>query len=112
MRFALIATAAAAAVAVPLAINASAPQMSGEQFLSAVRCAAYQDVIGAAASEVKYELNAEVRRQPAETAALAYAEVAEVAREARGSDATVLTQHAAACAGANLASGPDSHTDT
>ena len=44
MRFAVLATAAAAAVAVPLAVSASGPQMSSDQFLSAVRCTAYEDL--------------------------------------------------------------------
>ena len=111
MRFAVIATAAAAAVAVPLAVSASGPQMSSDQFLSAVRCTAYQDATSRdpQLSEAKWRLNAEARRQPAETAAYAQAEASSIARLAQAAHAPQLTQdHAAACAGANLAAAPDS----
>jgi hypothetical protein len=114
MRFALIATTVAAAVAVPFAVSASGPQMSSEQFLSAVRCAAYQDVTrsDAALNEVKYELNAEALRQAPETAAEARAEVSSIAREAVSAqtpaDADMLRQErAAACSGVQL-TGADS----
>ena len=108
MRFAVIATVAAAAVALPLAVAASGPQMSSDQFLSAVRCTAYENAVGAdAASEAKWQLNAEARRQPAETAARAQAEASRIARKA--AEAGALTQdHAAACAGAQLATHADS----
>jgi hypothetical protein len=114
MRFAVIATAAAAAVAVPLAVSAAGPQMSSEQFLSAVRCTAYEDLTGARAglTEAKSQLNAEARRQPAETAALAQAEVSNIAREAYSAETGALTrEHAAACAGALLATVADSPRD-
>lgn len=115
MRFALIATSVAAAVAVPLAVSATGPQMTGDQFLSAVRCTAYEDVTRSDAelTEVKWELNAEARRQPAETAALARAEVDSIARKAVNttSDAdTAMIRHeqAAACLGAQLVNDADS----
>jgi hypothetical protein len=112
MRFALIATSVAAAVAVPFAVGASGPQMSGDQFLSAVRCAAYQDVArpDAELAEVKYQLNTEARLQPAETAAQARAEVRDIARNAVNSAAAanVSMINQPSCAGAQLATGADS----
>ena len=69
MRFALIATSAAAVVAVPFALAAAGPQMSSDEFLSAVRCAAYEDVSGAQIADARYELNAESQRQAATTVA-------------------------------------------
>jgi hypothetical protein len=113
MRFAVLATAAAAAITVPLAVSAGAPQMSSDQFLSAVRCTAYEDLTRSDAGlvEAKWQLNAEARRQSAETAARAEAEVDSIARQAYSADAGVLTQeHAAACA-AQLATASDSPQD-
>lgn len=110
MRFALIATAAAAVVAVPLALGAAGPQMSDDQFLSAVRCVAYEDVVrpDADLGAAKMELNAEARRQPAETAARARAEVSSIARQAvntrSAEDAVMIrVEMAEACAGALFA---------
>lgn len=111
MRFAVIATAAAAAVAVPLAVSANGPRMSSDEFLTAVRCTAYEDVTNAAGGldAAKWQLNVEARRQPAETVALAQAEASSIAREAYAAETGVLTQeHAAACAGAQLAIASDS----
>ena len=112
MRLALIATGAAALVAVPLALGATGPQMTGEQFLSAVRCVAYEDLTrpDAELRGVKFELNAEARHQPAETAAQARAEVGAIARQAvnteSAADQAMLRQERAeACAGAMLADG-------
>ena len=84
MRFALIATTAAAVAAVPLAAQVSGPQMSSEQFLAAVRCAAYQDVTLSSddLGGLKMQLNAEARRQPSQTAAIANAEIGAIARQA------------------------------
>ncbi|MEZ5994693.1 MAG: hypothetical protein R3C25_02985 [Hyphomonadaceae bacterium] len=84
MRFALIATSAAAMVTIPLAIATSGPQMTQEEFLGAVRCAAYEDVAGARPdlAETKYELNAESQHQPASVVAVAQAEVAAIAHQA------------------------------
>ena len=59
MRFALIATTAAAVVAVPFALAAAGPQMSSDEFLAAVRCTAYQGVSGQPSAEARYELNAD-----------------------------------------------------
>jgi len=101
MRFALIATAAAAAVALPLAVAAGGPQMSSDQFLSAVRCTAYENATGGRVAEARYVLNAEARRQSAETAALARAEAATVARQTAQSGEF----DAATCAEANIAEG-------
>lgn len=85
MRFALIATTIAAAVAVPLGVAAAGPQMSEDQFISAVRCTAFEDVRHANASlgEEKWLLNAEARRQAPETAAQARAEVGAIAQQAQ-----------------------------
>lgn len=111
MRFAVLATTAAAAVAIPFAIASAGPQMSGDQFLSEVRCVAYQNAVlpQAEVAEAKYQLNAEARRQPAETAALARAEASSIAREAvNGAGAPNGSSIGAACAGAQLATGADS----
>lgn len=105
MRFALIATTAAAVVAVPFAVAAAGPQMSSNEFLAAVRCAAYEDVSGAPVEGAKYALNAEGRRQSAETVAVAAAEVDAIARQAVNSQtpadqAMLRAQRATACSGA------------
>lgn len=112
MRFALVATGAAAVLAVPLAMSAGGPQMSGDEFLTAVRCAAYEDVSSPNANlgPVKMQLNAEARRQPAETAAQAHAEVSSIARQAvisqSGADGSMVAQQQArACAGGQFATG-------
>jgi len=84
MRFAFLATTAAAVVAVPFALAATAPQMSDEEFLSAVRCTAYEAAArpDARLAEAKWQLNSEARRQSPETAALARAEASAAARQA------------------------------
>lgn len=110
MRFALIATTAAAAVAIPLAVAAAGPQMSRNEFVSAVRCAAYEDVSGAQNDQTKYELNAEGLHQSVETRAAAAAEVRAIARQAVNSQtqadqAMLHSQWAAACSSAFQASG-------
>lgn len=112
MRFALAATGIAAIVAVPLALSAAGPAMSGEAFVSAVRCAAYEDVIdpNADLGPVKLQLNLEAQRQPAETAALAEREADAIALQAvnvqTDADAAILSQERArACSGAQLAAG-------
>jgi hypothetical protein len=104
MRLALIATAAAAAIAVPLAVAAGGPQMTSDQFLSAVRCTAYEDATGGHVAEAKYLLNAEARHQPAETAALARAEASTIARQAARSGEF----DAPGCDQTDLAAGPGS----
>lgn len=110
MRFALIATTAAAVVAVPFAVAAAGPQMSSNEFLAAVRCAAYEDVSGAQVQDSKYVLNAEGRRQSAETVAAATAEVGAIALQAVNSQtpadqAMLRAQRATACSGATFANG-------
>ncbi len=114
MRFAFIATSAAAVAAVPLAMAATAPQMSPDEFLSAVRCTAYTDVLSETPSlaQAKYQLNAEARRQPLDTAAQAQADAVRIARQAvntqTAQDGAILRQqHEAACAGAQFADGAD-----
>ncbi|MBK8544814.1 MAG: hypothetical protein IPL62_15450 [Caulobacteraceae bacterium] len=110
MRFALIATTAAAVVAVPFAVAAAGPQMSSNEFLAAVRCTAYEDVSGAEVTVAKYELNAEGRHQTAETWATAEAEASAIALQAVNSQtdadqAMLRSQRAAACSTADLAQG-------
>lgn len=112
MRFALIATSIAAAVAVPFAMAASEPQMSSDQFLQAVRCTAYEGVTGADISESRYALNAEAQRQSPMTAAEAQAEVEWIARKAVNTQtaaeaAMIRQERAAACQGALLADGTE-----
>lgn len=112
MRFALIATSAAAAVAVPFALAVAQPQMSDAEFLSAVRCAAYADVVGGQDVEAKLRLNAEARRQPAETAARAEAEVEAIALQAvngrtEADAAMIRHERAQACSDAQLAAGAE-----
>lgn len=102
MRFALIATAAAAVVAVPFAAAMAGPQMTSQEFLAAVRCTAYQNVSGAQVVGAKYELNGEGQRQTAETVAVAEAEVSAITRQAVNSQsardrAMLRAQRAAAC---------------
>lgn len=112
MRFALIATSLVAAAMSPVVADIAGPQMSGDQFLAAVRCTAYERVthpnqeLGA----VRVRLNAEARRQPVETAVAARAEVMAVTRQAAGiansGEASMLrAERAAACAGAAVAAG-------
>jgi hypothetical protein len=115
MRFAMSATVAAAAVAAPFAIGATGPQMSGDEFLTAVRCTAYEDIDASDAqmAEAKWQLNTEARLQPAATAAEARAQVSDIARKAvsiqTAADAAMIHQErAAACSNAQLASGADS----
>lgn len=113
MRFALFATSAAALAAVPLALSVTGPQMTGERFLTAVRCVAYHDVTrdDARLARLKMQLNTEARHQPAETAVQAEAEVDAIARQAVNTGsafdaAMIRADRAEACAGARLAEGP------
>lgn len=114
MRFALIATSAAAIAAVPLAMAATAPQMSSDQFLSAVRCTAYTDVLTEAPglALAKYELNAEALRQSPEIAARAQADASAIALQAVNTQtaqdrAMLRQQYSAACAQGQLADSAD-----
>lgn len=88
MRFALIATTAAAMVAVPLVAGAGAPRMSSDEFVSAVRCTAYEDIAhpDADVSVAKYRLNSEAARQSPQTAAEAHKAASEIARAAIASE--------------------------
>ncbi len=110
MRFALIATTAAAVVAVPFAMAAAGPQMSSNEFLAAVRCVAYEGVSGAQIAEARYQLNAEGQRQSPQTLAAAQAEVSAIALQAVNSQtpadqAMLRSQRAAACSNADVATG-------
>jgi hypothetical protein len=74
MRLAVIATTVASLVGVPLAVSAASPQMNSAEFLSAVQCVAYESAASPNAAElgaVRWRLNAEASKQPAEVAALA-----------------------------------------
>ena len=81
MRFSLIAASAAAAIAIPVALAAAGPQLSEDQFITAVRCVAFEDVSGAdvGLGAAKYRLNVEATRQPEEAVAAARAEVRAIA---------------------------------
>jgi hypothetical protein len=112
MRFALIATSIAAAVAIPFGVSAAGPQMSGDQFLSAVRCTAYEQIVQPKADlgAERMRLNAEARRQPVETAQAARAEVLAVSRQAAtiaNSDEPGMMR---ACEGPALAGGQGAST--
>lgn len=110
MRFALAATAAAAIVAVPLAMKATGPALSGDQFLSEVRCAALSEVLGGIDPAARLRLNAEARRQPAQTAEQAMADVKAIALQAvniqtAADMADLSREQAAACSGTHFAVG-------
>lgn len=115
MRFALIATAAAAAIAVPLAVQAAGPRMSGDDFVQAVRCTAYETALtpqDVAADRTR--LNLEAQRQPAEAVQRAHNEVnsvnAEVRAVANPSDAAMMrAERAAACSGGYVAQAAVNH---
>ncbi len=78
MRFALAATSLAAAAAIPFGVVVAGPNMTGEQFVGAVRCVAYQGVHGAEVGAAKSELNWEAHRQSPETVAEALDVVREI----------------------------------
>lgn len=103
MRFPLIATGVAAFVAVPLVVVAAGPQMTSNQFLSEVRCAAYQEPADLGMTRVR--LLAEARHQAPETVAQAASDVdairGGIANTEDGS--IVRAERAAACAGAATA---------
>lgn len=104
MRFAFVTTSVAAALAVPLALAAAGPQMSRDEFLSAVRCTAFEDV-NSAKSDLglaKWRLNSEASRQGPDAAAAAQAEVDAVARAAVNGESAPI---AASCANGRLADG-------
>ncbi|MBI3438193.1 MAG: hypothetical protein HY054_06015 [Proteobacteria bacterium] len=73
MRFAVAATVIASVVGVPLAVSATGPQMSSAEFLSAVRCVAYENAAAPAAAlgAARWRLNAEAGKQPVAVVALA-----------------------------------------
>ena len=112
MRFAFITTAAAAVVAAPFALSAAGPQMTSGEFLSAVRCAAYEDVSGVPVADAKYRLNAESQRQPSDAVVAAEAEVSAIALQAVNSQtaadqAILRAERTAACSQSQLAAGAD-----
>jgi len=115
MRFALIATAAAAAIAVPLAVQASGPTMSGDDFVQAVRCVAYDSAIEASSpASAQARLNVEAQRQTADAVMRAHNEVNSVRAEARAvanpADAAMMrAERAAACSPAHVAQGAGQH---
>ena len=108
MRFAVFVTSVAALAAVPFAVTAVGPRMETDEFLGAVRCTAQANVAGAAdVRDERRRLNAEARRQPAESVAQARVVVAEVSRGATGianaSDGAILAAGAASCVGPVMA---------
>jgi len=110
MRFALIATGAAALVAIPMAIGMSGPQMAPDQFVSAVRCTAFEVATQpkAETGAARMQLNSEALRQSAATVEAARTEASEVARQAvisesAGNAAMLRQEQAAACAGSQMA---------
>jgi hypothetical protein len=106
MRFAFAATCAAALIGAPLVSAAATARMDSDQFLNAVRCAAYESVAGdnADIGSLRMQLNAEARRQRADVAAQARSDVIAITQEAGSADAeTLRSQRAAACgAGAGM----------
>ncbi|MGE0595412.1 MAG: hypothetical protein AB7P07_03555 [Hyphomonadaceae bacterium] len=113
MRFALIATGAAAIAALPMVVAVSTPQMNGQAFVQAVRCTAFESVVDNSrdVAAQRYALNLEAQRQPAETTHLAQAEARAATREAadivNAGDTVILgqTMRAACSGGAVLANG-------
>lgn len=112
MRFALIATGAAAIATLPMLAAISGPRMDGADFVAAVRCVAAESALGRSRdfAEERYLLNLEAQLQPIETTRQAQAEARSAAREAAhivNSDDTAIVQTLrAACAdGAVLADG-------
>jgi hypothetical protein len=105
MRFALIATSAAAVAAAPFAAALIGPQMSPDQFLSAVRCTAYEGAVGEGARAEQWRLNTEARRQAPDTTVEARAEARQIARQAQNvrSDADAASLRAAACGDRQIA---------
>lgn len=105
MRIAEIATGLAAVVAVPMAMQATRPSMSEGEFVSAVRCAAYEQAAtpDADLEALKYQLNAEARRQPVEAVTAAAAQ-ASAARQAviTGNGANAAMVDSATNCGADL----------
>lgn len=81
MRFSVIAAGAAAILAVPVTLAVAGPQLSQDEFISAVRCVAIEDVSGAdqGLGAAKWRLNVEAARQPEATVAAARAEVSAIA---------------------------------
>ena len=105
MRFALIATSVAAVIAIPLAAGASAPQMSSDAFVSAVRCTAYENVAlpNADVGAAKFRLNGEAAKQSAAAVAEAHKAASDIARAAAAADnSDALAQRA--CHGMTAAS--------
>ncbi len=112
MRFALIATAAAAAIAVPMAVDAAGPKMSGDQFVSAVRCTAYEAAVSPQEnlSVQRMRLNVEAQRQPQEAVERAHKAVNTVSAAARAvanpADARMMrAERVAACSTAPVLAG-------
>lgn len=107
MRTALIAASVAAVLITPLVIETSGPRMSGEAFVSAVRCAAHDaalDPRGANAAE-RARLNVEAQRQTTHAVARAHNEVIAISAAHRAvanpADAAMMrAEREAACAGA------------
>jgi hypothetical protein len=109
MRFALLATSVAAVVAVPLAVHASGPQMSRNEFLTAVECVAAAP--GGQFDEAKHQLNAEARRQAPETAAEARALALQAVTGAGAHDGSMINANETAlCARVALIAGANAYS--
>jgi hypothetical protein len=114
MRFAEIAAAVAAIVAIPVAMDIEKPTMSADQFIYEVRCVAYADVARANddLGVLKMRLNAEAERQPETAARDAEAAVEAVAQRAVAARSPaelqqVRAERAEACAGSQMFAGAD-----
>lgn len=112
MRFALITTAVAAAVAMPFALAAAGPQMAPGEFVSAVRCTAFEQVVAPQQDlgAIKMQLNGEARRQAPDVAQRARADAAAIAQAAVNiespADMAMMRAHArSACAQADVLAG-------
>jgi hypothetical protein len=109
MRFALLATSVAAVVAVPLAVHASGPQMSRNEFLAAVECVAAAP--GAQLSDAKVQLNAEARRQSPEIAAEARALALQAVNGGGAHNGSMMVANESApCGGVALIAGANAYS--
>ena len=104
MRLAMISTAAALCLAVPLVSVAAGPRMNEDQFVTAVRCAAYSGLpqVDGASDAVRvqqFRLNGEARAQDAEVTARAQAEVRDIVAHAQDANREQLNRERNAVCG-------------
>lgn len=107
MRFALATTTVAAVLAAPLAVEAMSPRMSDAEFLSAVECVAYQSAVAPNAdlAEMRWRLNVEASKQPAEIVAFARRQVRLISAEAHAGDEVPVCRDGSQIADAGLSRG-------